>query len=111
MNDRQILTDFTRSHVRWRIDTEKKDALTLSRPLPMTLNNVRAPIDARAVLTEEDSGVEREYVLTVPCQAEQVWVKRDVWHDPPAEMCMVASKNEFMIIKRWDRAESCWSTR
>jgi len=99
------VTDFGRSYVRWRIDTTKKPALTVSRPLPMTLNNVRAPLDARAVLTEEATGREREYVLTVSCQAEQVWVKRDVWHDPPADMCMIAARDEFMIVKRWDRTD------
>lgn len=105
MDTTREVTDFSRSYVRWRIDTMKKPALTVSRPLPMTLNNVRAPLDARAVLTEQATGLEREYVLTVSCQAEQVWVKRDVWHDPPADMCMIAGHNEFMIVKRWDRTE------
>lgn len=105
MNDTVEITDFERSCVRWRIDTTKKAALTVSRPLPMTLNNVRAPLDARAVLTEQATGVAREYVLTVSCQAEQVWVKRDVWHNPPADMCMIASKDEFLVVKRWDKAD------
>ena len=33
----------------------------------MTLNNVRAPLDARAVLTGQTTGLEREYVLTLSC--------------------------------------------
>jgi hypothetical protein len=105
MSETLAVTDFERSCVRWRIDTLKKPVLTVSRPLPMTLNNVRAPLDARAVLTEQATGVEREYVLTVSCQAEQVWVPRDVWHDPPADMCVIAARDEFLIVKRWDRAE------
>ena len=105
MSDTVGITDFERSCVRWRIDTTKKAVLTVSRPLPMTLNNVRASLDARAVLTELTTGVEREYVLTVSCQTEQVWVKRDVWHQPPADMCMIASQDEFLIVKRWDKAE------
>ena len=105
MSKMQAITDFERSCVRWRIDTTKKAVLTVSHPLPMTLNNVRAPLDARVVLTEQATGVEREYVLTVSCQTEQVWVKRDVWHDPPADMCMIASRDEFLIVKRWDKAE------
>jgi len=99
------ITDFSRSYVRWRIDTTQRAALTVSRPLPMTLNNVRAPVDARVVLTEQATGMTREYVLTVSCQAEQVWVERDVWHNPPADMCMIASRDECLIIKRWDKAE------
>lgn len=105
MNETHPVTDFQRSCVRWTIDTTKKAALTVSRPLPMTLNNVRAPLDARAVVTEKGTGAEREFALTVSCQAEQVWVRRDVWHDPPADMCMIASRDEFLIVKRWDRAE------
>lgn len=105
MNMTGQVTDFSRSHVRWRIDTTKKPALTVSRPLPMTLNNVRAPLDARAVLVEQATGREHEYVLTVSCQTEQVWVERDVWHDPPADMCMIASPDAFMVVKRWDRTD------
>lgn len=105
MSDNVMVTDFERSCVRWRIDTTKKAVLTVSRPLPMTLNNVRAPLDARAVLTEAATGAERAYVLTVSCQAEQVWVPRDVWHQPAADMCMIAARDEFLIVKRWDRAE------
>lgn len=99
------VTDFQRSSVRWRIDTTKKAVLTVSRPLPMTLNNVRAAVDARAVVTHLASGRVCDYVLTASCKAEQVWVHRDVWHQPNADMCMVAGVDEFMVIKRWDRAD------
>ena len=105
MDNTLALTDFSRSSVRWRIDTTTKPVLTVSRPLPMTLNNVRAVLDARAVVTELATGQEREYVLTASCQTEQVWVKRDVWHDPSADMCMIAARDEFMVVKRWDKAE------
>ena len=99
------ITDFERSSVRWRIDTTRKPVATVSRPLPMTLNNVRARLDARAVLTEVASGRVLDYVLTASCKAEQVWVERDVWHQPNADMCMVAGADEFLIIKRWDQAD------
>jgi hypothetical protein len=71
----------------------------------MTLNNVRAPLEARAVLTAQATGLEWEYVLTVSCQTEQVWVERDVWHQPAADMCMIASRDEFLIVKRWDKVD------
>jgi len=98
------VTDFERSYVRWRIDTTMQAAVTVSQPLPMTLNNVRAPLDARAVVTELATGRQRDFVLTVSCKAEQVWVERDVWHDPPADMCMIAAHDEVLVVKRWDRA-------
>ncbi len=105
MNHTTMVTDFGRSFVRWRLDTTKKPALTVSQPLPMTLNNVRAPLDARAVLTELATGREHDFALTVSCKAEQVCVERDVWHNPPADMCMIASRDEFLVVKRWDKAD------
>ncbi len=105
MNHVARITDFRRSFVRWRLDTTKKPALTVSQPLPMTLNNVRAPLDARAVLTELATGRKHDFALTVSCKAEQVCVERDIWHNPPADMCMIASRDEFLVVKRWDKAE------
>jgi len=97
--------DFTRSYLRWRIDTTKKPAVTVSRPLPMTLNNVRMPLDCRTVVTEEATGRSRESVLAVSCKAEQVWVERDVWHQPNADMLIYAARDEFVVFKRWDKVD------
>lgn len=97
--------DFTHSYIRWRIDTLKKPVLTVSRPLPMTLNEVRAPLECRAVVTEEATGRTREVVLGVSCRTEQVWVERDVWHQPNADMLMYAAADEYVIFKRWDKVD------
>lgn len=99
------ITDFQRSCIRWRIDTTKKPVLTVSQKLPMTLNNVRAPLDARTVIRHKATGEAFDYALSVSCKSEQVWVKRDVWHQPNADMCMVAGRDEFLIFKRWDKTD------
>lgn len=99
------ITDFQRSCIRWRIDTTKKPVLTVSQKLPMTLNNVRAPLDARAVIRHKPTGQVFDYALSVSCKSEQVWVKRDVWHQPNADMCMIAGRNEFLVFKRWDKTD------
>lgn len=99
------ITDFQRSYIRWRIDTLKKPVTTLSRPLPMTLNNVRAPIEARATLRDQASGRTFDYVLSASCKTEQVWVPRDVWHQPNADMSMIAAHDECLIVKHWDKAD------
>ncbi|MSU47231.1 MAG: hypothetical protein EXS42_08965 [Lacunisphaera sp.] len=44
-----------------------------------------------------------DHVPGVSCKAEQVHVRENIWHDPAADMCLLASSNEFLIIKRWDR--------
>lgn len=99
------IIDFERSCVRFRMDTTKKPPKTVSRKLPMTLNNVRMLLDARALITHKSSGRVHDYVLTASCKSEQVWVKRDVWHQPNADMCMLAGRDEFLVYKRWDKAD------
>jgi hypothetical protein len=99
------ITDFERSCLRFRIDTTKKPPKTVSRKLPMTLNNVRMQLDAHTVITNRQSGQVRDYVLTASCKSEQVWVPREIWHQPNADMCMAASSDEFLVIKRWDKAD------
>jgi len=99
------ITDFERSCLRFRIDTTKKPPKTVSRKLPMTLNNVRFSLAARVVITHKASGRVHDYVLSPSCKSEQVWVKRDVWHQPNADMCMLAGKDEFLVQKLWDKAD------
>lgn len=99
------VTDFERSCLRFRIDTTKKAPKTASRKLPMTLNNVRFKLDARVVIKHNASGRVHDYVLSSSCKSEQVWVQRDVWHQPNADMCMMAGKDEFLVYKRWDKAD------
>jgi hypothetical protein len=99
------ITDFERSCLRFRIDTKKKAPKTVSRKLPMTLNNVRMLLDARAVITHKSSGRVHDLVLTSSCKSEQVWVNRDIWHQPNADMLMLASRDEFLVYKRWDKAD------
>ena len=99
------VTDFERSCLRFRLDTTKKPPKTVSRKLPMTLNNVRMLLDARAVITHKVSGRVYDYVLTASCKSEQVWVERDIWHQPNADMCMLAGPDEFLVYKRWDKTD------
>ena len=100
-----MFTDFARSCVRFRIDTTKKPPKTVSKKLPMTLNNVRMTLDARVVITHKPSGRVNDYVLSSSCKSEQVWVNRDVWHQPNADMCMLAGRGEFLVFKRWDKSD------
>jgi hypothetical protein len=100
-----LFTDFERSCVRFRIDTNKKPPKTVSQKLPMTLNNVRMTLDARVVMTHKPSGRVNDYVLSSSCKSEQVWVDRGVWHQPNADMCMLAGQGEFLVFKRWDKSD------
>ncbi len=100
-----IITDFARSFVRFRIDLKQMQPKTVSQPPPFTLNNARFTLECRCRVT---GGVESgsrtvEYVLSAACKAEQVHVRENIWHEPAADMCLVASQDEFLVIKSWDR--------
>jgi hypothetical protein len=101
MTTTEPVCDFARSFIRWRLDTTKKPLLTVSRPPPTTLNNVRVPIECVATVVR--AGVAHEFALGASCKTEQVLVERDVWMEPNADMCAVAGAGQFLIIKRWDR--------
>lgn len=102
-SSRSLACDFTRSFIRWRHDTLKKPLLTASQPPPTTLNNVRMPVEC--LLTLERDGSAIEFALGASCKTEQVFVERDVWMQPNADMCAISSADQFMVVKRWDRAD------
>lgn len=95
--------DFSRSFIRWRHDTTKKPLLTASQPPPTTLNNVRMPLECLIILSQDGKRI--EFGLSASCKTEQVFVERDVWMQPNADMCAVSSANQFMVIKRWDKTD------
>ena len=98
-----LVTDFARSFIRWRSDTTKKPMLTVSQPPPTSLNNVRMPVECLATVVHD--GQRSEFGLGTSCKTEQVFVERDVWMQPNADMCAVSSADQFMVIKRWDKVD------
>lgn len=97
--------DFSKSFVRWGLDTTQKAPLTVSQETPFTLNLVRAPAECLAEFTEVGSGAKSSYLLGASCKTEQVNVDRDIWHHPNADFCMVAGDKQFLGLKRWDKTE------
>lgn len=100
-----LVTDFIRSFVRFRIDLKQIQPKTISQPPPFTLNNARFPLECRCRVTRGEGAAARAvaYVLGASCKAEQVHVRENIWHEPAADMCLVASSDEFLVIKSWDR--------
>lgn len=94
---------FARSFIRWRIDTLKRAPLTVSRPPPSTLNDVRMPVECVATVTR--NGRQEVFGLGASCKTEQVFVPRDVWHQPNADMLAIAGAGQFLILTRWDRVD------
>jgi hypothetical protein len=100
-----LVTDFARSFVRFRIDLKQIQPRTISQPPPFTLNNARFPLECRCRVTRGEGTAARlvDYVLGASCKAEQVHVRENIWHEPAADMCLVASSDEYLVIKSWDR--------
>lgn len=101
------VTDFYRSFMRFRIDLNITQPKTVSQPPPFTLNNARFPLECVCRVTPgganaTDANTTVQYVLGASCKAEQVHVREDIWHDPAADMCLIASTDEFLVIKSWD---------
>jgi hypothetical protein len=101
----RTVTDFYRSFLRFRIDLKITQPRTVSQPPPFTLNNARFPLESVLRMTQPTAtgGKTTQYVLGSSCKAEQVHVTENVWHEPAADMCLVASPEEFLVIKSWDR--------
>jgi hypothetical protein len=98
--------DFGRSFLNFGIDLKKKRPKTMSQEPPFTLNSVRMPLECRCWITPAGAPAGHpplEYVLTASCKTEQVNVAENIWHEPNADMCMVASAVEFLVVKSWDR--------
>jgi len=103
--NRVFVTDFYRSFVRFRIDLNITQPRTISQPPPFTLNNARFPLECVCRINKgQGAGAQTvEYVLGASCKAEQVHVCENIWHAPAADMCLIAAKDEFLVIKSWDR--------
>ena len=93
--------DFARSTLTFRIDTTVQQPVTASHKPPYSLNNVRIPIECCCELINQKTGSTTMYVLGADCKTERVGVKGEVWVEPNANFCMVASQDELLIIKSW----------
>jgi len=99
-----MICEFERSFVRWRSDTTLRPMLTTSHPPSTTLNNVRIPLDCVATFSR-DGRLEGEFSLSASCKTERVFVERDIWTSPNADMCAIVGGGKFLVVKRWDCAD------
>ena len=97
--------DFSRSFFTFSIDLEKQQAITFSHESAVTLNRVRIPLECRCRIMPADGSPAIDYVLGASCKTERVNVERGMWTEPNADFCPVASEEDFLLIKRWDRTD------
>jgi hypothetical protein len=97
------ICDFSRSFLMFTIDLKTRQPITLSNPSPTTLNNARIALECICEIFDRKTGKKNIYVLGASCKTELVGVERDVWTQPNADFCLIASREEFMILKSWQR--------
>jgi hypothetical protein len=96
--------DFSRSFVTFRLDIDKKPPKNLSHKPPTAVNNCRLQIACLCTVTDSKQRASR-FVLTESCKSERVGAEGDLWTLPNADMCIVASEDEFMVVKSWARRD------
>jgi len=93
--------DFGRSTLTFRIDTTIRPPITVSHKPPFTLNNARIVIECCCEITNRKTGSTTMYVLGADCKTERVGVSADIWTQPNANFCLIASEDELLVIKSW----------
>ena len=97
------ICDFSRSFVTFRRDWAKRPGITQSQPSPYALNNARIQMECRCEVTDLRGGAAVDYVLGASCKSERVGVSEDIWMDPNADFAPVFSREDFLLMKSWDR--------
>jgi hypothetical protein len=95
---------FARSFITFRVDTLKKQPVTVSHKPPFSLNNARIQLDCCCDITDKRSGASQRFVLGANCKTERVGVTHDIWTEPNADYIPVFSRDKFLILKAWARA-------
>ena len=95
--------DFARSFLRFIVDLRAQAPITLSHKPPTTENNVRINVECRCTMTRRGAGKPLVYAMGASCKTERVGAKEGIWIEPNADFCLVASEEEFLIVKSWQK--------
>jgi hypothetical protein len=97
--------DFARSFLTFRIDTLNKPPVTTSHKPPYSLNNARIQLDCCCDITDKRTGLVQQFVLGASCKTEAVGVEKDIWSVPNGDFVPIFSRDRFMNLKSFDRAD------
>jgi hypothetical protein len=97
--------DFARSFLTFRIDTLKKPSLTTSHKPPYALNNARIQLECCCEVRDKRTGAIQQFVLGASCKTEFVGVERGIWTQPNADFVPILSRDRFLNLKTFDRAD------
>ena len=97
--------DFSRSYLTFRIDHKERQSQTATHRPAFTLNNARILLDCRCEISERPNGESQVFVQGASCKTERVGVERDIWTQPNADFVPIFSRDRFLTIKTFDRAD------
>lgn len=99
------LIDFTRSYLRFYIDFENREPISISRPSPVRTNRVRVVLESVCRMTHRPSQATRTYVLSAACKTENVGGSvGELWMQPNADCIFLCGDDgEFAVYKSWCR--------
>ncbi|APZ95666.1 hypothetical protein [Fuerstiella marisgermanici] len=93
--------DFSRSFLRFRIDSNRKPPGTVSHKPPYSLNNARIQLECCCDIVEKSTGTSQRFVLGASCKTERVGVDRDIWTTPNADFAPIFAVDRFLNIKTY----------
>jgi hypothetical protein len=97
--------DFSRSFFTFTIDALKRPPKTVSHKPPYTLNNARIPVECVCEIKDKTTGGTQLFLLGANCKTERVGVAADIFTQPNADFVPVVSRDQFLFIKTFDRAD------
>ena len=96
----EFFPDFACSFLCFRIDLKAQPAITLTHNPPTTENNARIQLEAVCEI-EKPGGKRVFFGLGASCKTERVGGPGRLWLEPNADFCLVASREEFLILKQF----------
>jgi len=97
--------DFPRSYLRFYLDFENREPISISHPSPVKTNRTRISLEAMCRITHRTTQATTTYVLSASCKTEHVGgVMGGLWMQPNADCIFLCGDNrEFAVYKSWSR--------
>ena len=97
--------DFPRSYLRFYLDFEARQPISISRPSPVRTNRVRVALEAMCRITHRPTHKTTTYVLSAACKTENVGgTAGELWMQPNADcIFLLGDDGECAVYKSWCR--------
>lgn len=103
MNDTAI--NFAQSYLRFYLDFETRQPISISHPSPVRTNRTRISLEAMCRITHRPTQTTTTYVLSASCKTEHVGGQMGgLWMQPNADCIFLCGDDgQFAVYKSWSR--------